>query len=613
MTLDTGQGGSTPDPMACRNCGSPLAYDQRYCLNCGERRSRLPRPIAQAIGGMFEHGGKVKPPGDPCSPPTPQAPGKTSPFGPGMPGPLPSAAAVLAMLAFGIVVGSFEAPAVLETLARGPLTVFMPTVHHASAVDNSSGDSGSSAAGASQPAQQAAQQQTVVQQVAATGNTGLGNTGTGNTGTGAGNTGSGSPPSYNGLPPIPHIWVITLSGQRYNDTFSPISSDTYFNKTLARQGDLLVNYYGVAGGQLANEVAMVSGQGPTKQTSVNCPVYKNISPGSTGANGQILGNGCVYPKAAKTVGEQLTTSGHGSWKAYIEGIGSGKGDAKPCTHPKTGQGNGAPPSPKHPYAVWSNPFVYFAAITGSSDCATQDVGLDQLTTDIKTEKKTPSLSFIFPGPCDNGNPHPCAPGAQAGLAPAEKFLKSIVPKIEASPGYKIGGMIVITFDEAPQTGPQADRSSCCDTPAYPNVPSAPASAAAAAAGLSATSDQTAGSTSTTTSSTSTASTPAGTTTSTTSSTTTSGTTTTTTTSATSTATAPIGGGLTNPTGGGGQVGALLISPWVKPNTNDVLNYYNHYSLLASIENLFGLGRIGYTSSITLQTIPIGDFTGSGPS
>jgi hypothetical protein len=58
---------------------------------------------------------------------------------------------------------------------------------------------------------------------------------------------------------------------------------------------------------------------------------------------------------------------------------------------------------------------------------------------------------------------------------------------------------------------------------------------------------------------------------------------------------------------------LLISPWVKPNTNDVLNYYNHYSLLGSIEMLFGLRRIGYSSSITLQTIPIGDFQGSGPS
>ena len=412
--------------MACSNCGSPLAYDQRYCLSCGQRRSRLPRSIAQVIGAMFEKGEKLKPPEGQVSPtPRQKPPQKSSPFGPGMPGPLPSAAAVLAMLAFGVVIGSVEAPGVLETLTRGPLTVLMPTVHQASAVDNSAADSGSSAAGASQPAQQAAQQQTVTQQVLASGNTGVGNTGvgTGNTGVGAGNTGSGSPASYNGLPPIPHIWVITLSEQRYNDTFSPISSDTYFNKTLASQGDLLVNYYAVTGGQLANEIAMVSGQGPTKQTSVNCPVYKNVAPGSKGSNGQILGNGCVYPKTAKTVGEQLTTSGHGTWKAYIEGIGTGKGDAKPCTHPKIGQGNGPPPSPKHPYAVWSNPFVYFAAITGSSGCTKQDVGLDELTTDIKSEKKTPSLSFIFPSPCDNGNPHPCAPGAKAGLGPAEQFLQ----------------------------------------------------------------------------------------------------------------------------------------------------------------------------------------------
>jgi hypothetical protein len=528
-----------------------------------------------------------------------------------MPGPLPSAAAVLAMLAFGVVIGSVEAPGVLATLAGGPLTVFMPSVQRASSLDNSVDDSASSGdSGASQPAQAPAQQQQVRQIPATT--TPAGSFATPPAVTTPGGT---SPsPSYNGLPPIPHIWVITLSGQRYNDTFSPISTSTYFNKTLASQGDMLVNYYGVADGGLANEIAMVSGQGPTKQTSVNCPVYKNVTPGSTGSNGQILGNGCVYPKTAKTVAAKLTASGHGTWKTYIEGIGSGKGDAKPCTHPKIGQGNGAPPSPKHPYAVWSNPFVYFAAITGSSDCTKQDVGLDQLTTDLKSESKTPSLSFIFPSPCDNGDPQPCARGAQAGLGPAEKFLKSILPKIEAAPGYKAGGMIVITFDEAPQTGPHADHTSCCDTPTYPNVPSAPATTAAASGDLRATNRQAAASTKTSTTSTTT-----GTTTSTTSATTTSdttttsdATTTTTTTTTSATTTTPLGGGLTNPTGGGGQVGALLISPWVKPNTDDVLNSYNHYSLLASIEMLFGLGRIGYSSSITLQTIPIGDFQGTGP-
>ncbi|MGI8629546.1 MAG: alkaline phosphatase family protein [Solirubrobacteraceae bacterium] len=55
----------------------------------------------------------------------------------------------------------------------------------------------------------------------------------------------------------------------------------------------------------------------------------------------------------------------------------------------------------------------------------------------------------------------------------------------------------------------------------------------------------------------------------------------------------LAGGQTTPTGGGGQVGLLMISTYVKANTTDLVDYYNHFSLLASIENLFGLPHLGY--------------------
>ncbi len=47
---------------------------------------------------------------------------------------------------------------------------------------------------------------------------------------------------------------------------------------------------------------------------------------------------------------------------------------------------------------------------------------------------------------------------------------------------------------------------------------------------------------------------------------------------------------------GGKVGLLLISKYVKPGSVNVTGEYNHYSLLASIENLFGLSHLGYASS-----------------
>ncbi len=44
--------------------------------------------------------------------------------------------------------------------------------------------------------------------------------------------------------------------------------------------------------------------------------------------------------------------------------------------------------------------------------------------------------------------------------------------------------------------------------------------------------------------------------------------------------------------GGGRVGALLLSPYIRPNTFSSAPY-NHYSLLASIEDIFGLRHLGY--------------------
>lgn len=46
--------------------------------------------------------------------------------------------------------------------------------------------------------------------------------------------------------------------------------------------------------------------------------------------------------------------------------------------------------------------------------------------------------------------------------------------------------------------------------------------------------------------------------------------------------------------GGGRVGALVLSPFVRPDSLSSTPY-NHYSLLASIEDLFGQSHIGYAA------------------
>lgn len=45
----------------------------------------------------------------------------------------------------------------------------------------------------------------------------------------------------------------------------------------------------------------------------------------------------------------------------------------------------------------------------------------------------------------------------------------------------------------------------------------------------------------------------------------------------------------------GRVGALVLSPFVNGGTWST-TLYNHYSLLASIEDLFGLPYLGYAAT-----------------
>lgn len=341
--------------------------------------------------------------------------------------------------------------------------------------------------------------------------------------------------SQSKLPPIKHVFVIALGEQSYESAFGVSSQAPYLAKTLREQGELVGDYFAVASGQLANEIGLISGQGPTPQTGSNCPAYEALSPGKSGSEGQVLGIGCVYPASALTIGDQLTAAEY-NWKAYIGGLDEGSTANLQGRCPSPGLGGSDPystPSATSPFVTWRDPFLYFRSVTSSSSCGEENVGIGQLSKDLSNVGATPSLSYIAPAPCEDGDPGACGSG---GLPAAEGFLRKVVPEIEGSAAYKEGGMIAITFDQAPQSGTGADDSGCCATPAYPNLP---------------------------------AGTP------------------------TTTATGePVGGG---------RVGLLLISKYVKPNTSYVTGQYNHYSLLGSIEALFKLQALGYAGNVQLPT------------
>jgi hypothetical protein len=116
------------------------------------------------------------------------------------------------------------------------------------------------------------------------------------------------------------------------------------------------------------------------------------------------------------------------------------------------------------------PFAWFDSILQSGDCNAQhianlfDAG-DGLDHDLQSEATTPAFSWITPDNCSDAHDAVChgnnlsggfsdpnTPRAPVnytgGLYAADLFLAHVVPEIEASPAFKDGGMIDITFDEA---------------------------------------------------------------------------------------------------------------------------------------------------------------------
>jgi hypothetical protein len=59
-------------------------------------------------------------------------------------------------------------------------------------------------------------------------------------------------------------------------------------------------------------------------------------------------------------------------------------------------------------------------------------------------------------------------------------------------------------------------------------------------------------------------------------------------------------GFTIPGRGGGRTGAVLLSPYIEPGTISTVPY-NHFSLLRSVEDTFGLGHLGFAARPGLRT------------
>jgi len=361
------------------------------------------------------------------------------------------------------------------------------------------------------------------------------------------------------LTKIHHVWIIELENESSSATFGDPSADPELARILVSKGALVKDYYGIGHDSLDNYIAEISGQAPNVQTGQDCEYFsKFLQFGGENFDkwtkyGQLSGDGCVYPKYVRNLGSQL--SAHGlSWKSYNQQMGNdpardgtiATAHGPACGHPKLGTIDQTDVTgPAHDsYATRHNPFVYFENIIGSQGyCDSHVVTLTPLTHDLARASTTPAYSWITPDTCADAHDTPrCQDGAKGGLNQADKFLATWVPRITASPAYRQGGLILITFDES---GDDTNAKACCGEkdslgytdPSHPNVNEP---------------------------------------------------------------------GLYGP--GGGRVGAVALSPFIKPGTRTGVDY-NHYSLLKTVEKIFGLPLLGDAKQPQVRAFGSDVFTG----
>ncbi|MGO9788031.1 MAG: alkaline phosphatase family protein, partial [Solirubrobacteraceae bacterium] len=223
------------------------------------------------------------------------------------------------------------------------------------------------------------------------------------------------------------------------------------------------------------------------------PDYGQLS-AANGPNTAAGDNGCVYPASVPTLFNQLDTA-HVSWKGYAQDLNNP--DASGVTHSQGASYCGAPytspgpaptttqaPTQPNPgsanatdqYVPKHFPFPWFDSLLDNpSDCNSARIAnmfdpSNGLYHDLQKESTTPAFSWISPNNCSDAHDAVCygnnLSGGFAndnaidaatkpnppinytgGLYASDLFLEHVIPEIEASPAFRDGGLIDVTFDE----------------------------------------------------------------------------------------------------------------------------------------------------------------------
>jgi phosphatidylinositol-3-phosphatase len=344
-------------------------------------------------------------------------------------------------------------------------------------------------------------------------------------------------------PKIRHVFVIVLENEDYASTFGEPAGDPYLAQTLPAQGALLEDYYATGHESNDNYISLVSGQPPNPDNQADCQDFSEFLEPHTLSDGVEEGVGCVYPENVENIGTQLSADKL-TWNAYEQDMGNDPNrEAAACGHPALNskdetqdavEGDG--------YATRHDPFVYFKAVIGNQSY------------------------------CDA---HVVAMGSPTGAMPADALhgetgLATDLKSTRTTPDFSfITPNLCDDGHDYPCTNQPSGASALADIDSFletwvPKITDSPAFHKNGL--LEITFDESDGAQSDSSSCC----------------------------GETAGPDSPLPG-ITGP--GGGRIGAVLISPFIKGGTVSTTSY-NHYSSLATWESLFHLSRLADAATVS---------------
>ena len=286
---------------------------------------------------------------------------------------------------------------------------------------------------------------------------------------------------------LDHVFVIMMENTSYADLLNPSNTNTQFIQSLASNGALGTNYYGVTHTSLPNYVAATSGntwgsnaddeaqadQGYFNHTSL----FDQLNQANVSWTGYMES----MPSAGYTGNFGDCTSASGSDPTCTGLTAGGKSDTGTALYTR-----------KH------DPFMQYPDIFSDPNQAANVVPLTQLTSDLNSGHVS-QFVWISPNSCNDMHggppqcPYPNSPNdanQQALYQDGDSFLQTWVTAIMKSKAWNGHSAIFVTWDEAGYEssapyGPE-DLSACsaspsgvggtCDSPVLPASPVNPATA-----------------------------------------------------------------------------------------------------------------------------------------